>query len=197
MLGASSELASVMEFGFYHTRIHQTLIRLQSWAMNSMKWGQSSRTGILYNITCTVHGIGRNRITGHGSLLKVLRPTRHKIGHFGDVLPSILTEETNLTWITKRKPQAGRRKGRKNVVFCPCWPWPLTFVLDLQTRPSDWPNTSSMWIWRKSVHRFPRYFIHKQKNADGAKNRIFRSSLLAVNRQAKTQNAKPKQTHTN
>jgi len=23
---------------------------------------------------------------------------------------------------------------------------------------------SSMWIWRKSVQRFPRYFIHKQKN---------------------------------
>jgi len=27
----------------------------------------------------------------------------------------------------------------------------LTFDLDLQTRPSEGPNTSSVWIWRKSV----------------------------------------------
>ena len=27
----------------------------------------------------------------------------------------------------------------------------LTFCLDLETRPSEGPNTSSMWIWRKSV----------------------------------------------
>jgi len=39
----------------------------------------------------------------------------------------------------------------------------LTFDLDLQTRPSEGRNTSSVWIWRKSVQRFPRYFIHKQK----------------------------------
>jgi len=36
--------------------------------------------------------------------------------------------------------------------------------LDLQTRPSEGPNTSSMWIWRTSVQWFPRYFIHKQKS---------------------------------
>jgi len=27
----------------------------------------------------------------------------------------------------------------------------LTFDLDLQTCPSEGPNTSSMWIWLKSV----------------------------------------------
>jgi len=57
----------------------------------------------------------------------------------------------------------------------------LTFDLDLQTRPSEGQNTSSMSIWRKSVHRFPRYFIHKRKTqTDGAKNRTFRSSLRAA-----------------
>jgi len=50
--------------------------------------------------------------------------------------------------------------------FCPWWPWPLTFDLDLQTRPSQGPNTSSVWSWPKSVQRFPRYFIHKQKPTD-------------------------------
>jgi len=40
----------------------------------------------------------------------------------------------------------------------------LTFDRDLQTRPSEGSNTSSVWIWRKSVHRFSRYFIHKQKS---------------------------------
>ena len=65
--------------------------------------------------------------------------------------------------------------------FCFQWPWSLTFDLDLQTRPSEGPNTSSVWIWRKSVQRFPRYFIHKQKTqTDGAKNRTSRSSLRAV-----------------
>jgi len=53
----------------------------------------------------------------------------------------------------------------------------LTF--DLQTRPSEGPNTSFVWIWRKSVQQFRRYFIHKQKTqTDGAKkNRTFCSSL--------------------
>jgi len=48
--------------------------------------------------------------------------------------------------------------------FCP-W-WPLTFDIDLQTHPSERPNTFFTWIWRKSVQRFPRYFIHKQKTTD-------------------------------
>jgi len=36
----------------------------------------------------------------------------------------------------------------------------LTFDLDIQTYPRKGPNSSSLWIWRKSVQRFPRYFIH-------------------------------------
>ena len=49
-------------------------------------------------------------------------------------------------------------------------PVTLTFGLDLQTRPSEGPYTSSMWIWCKSVQRFPRYFTHKQKtHTDDAK----------------------------
>jgi len=34
----------------------------------------------------------------------------------------------------------------------------LTFKL---VRARD-PSTSSVWVWRKSVQRFPRYFIHTQ-----------------------------------
>jgi len=47
----------------------------------------------------------------------------------------------------------------------------LTFDLDLQTRPSEGPNTSCVRIWCKSVLRFWKYFIHKQKKpqTDGAK----------------------------
>jgi len=46
----------------------------------------------------------------------------------------------------------------------------LTFDLDLQTRPCERWNTSSVWIWRKSIQRFPGYFIHNQKETqiDGA-----------------------------
>jgi len=52
----------------------------------------------------------------------------------------------------------------------------LTFdLLDRQTCPSEGPNTSSAWIWRKSV-----VVIHKQKQTDGAKNRTFRISLRAA-----------------
>ena len=40
----------------------------------------------------------------------------------------------------------------------------LTFDLDIQTRPRKGPNMSSLWIWRKSIQRFPRYFIHKQES---------------------------------
>ena len=59
--------------------------------------------------------------------------------------------------------------------FCPWWPWPLIFDLDLQFHPSEGPNTLSVWIRCKSVQLFPRYFVHKQKTqTDGAKNRTFR-----------------------
>ena len=47
----------------------------------------------------------------------------------------------------------GPPKGPKNAVVVPG-------DLDLQTHPSEGPNTSSVWIWRN------RYFIHKQKNTD-------------------------------
>jgi len=51
-------------------------------------------------------------------------------------------------------------------VFCPWWPWSLTFDLDIQTHPRGEPNTSSLWIWCKSVQHFPRYLIHKQKKLE-------------------------------
>jgi len=40
----------------------------------------------------------------------------------------------------------------------------LTFDLYLETRPSGGPSTSYLWIRRKSVQRFSRYFIRKQKS---------------------------------
>jgi len=41
----------------------------------------------------------------------------------------------------------------------------LTFDLDLQTRPSERPNTSSaVWIWRKSFQQLPRYFTREEKS---------------------------------
>jgi len=40
----------------------------------------------------------------------------------------------------------------------------VTLAFDLQTRPSEGPNASSVWICLKSVQWFRRYFIHKQKN---------------------------------
>jgi len=39
----------------------------------------------------------------------------------------------------------------------------VTLTFDLQTRLSEGP--SSVWIWRKSLQRFPRYYIHKQKKS--------------------------------
>jgi len=78
---------------------------------------------------------------------------------------------------TARRPP----KRPKNSVFSLWWPWPFIFDLDLQTHPSEGRNTSSVWIWRKSVQRFPRYFIHERKShRHGAKNRTLRSSLRAV-----------------
>jgi len=38
---------------------------------------------------------------------------------------------------------------------------PVTLTFNLWPWPS---NTSSVWIWHKSVQRFSKYFIHKQKN---------------------------------
>jgi len=39
----------------------------------------------------------------------------------------------------------------------------LTFDLDLQTRPSEGPNTSSVWLWRESVQRVPEIFHTQTK----------------------------------
>jgi len=49
-------------------------------------------------------------------------------------------------------------KGPK-MPFYPWWPWPLTFdlALDLQTRPSEGPNTSS-------VQRFSRYYTQTKNH---------------------------------
>jgi len=54
---------------------------------------------------------------------------------------------------TARRPP----KEPKNAAFVPG-------DLYLQTRLSEGANTSSLQIWCKSVQRFPRYFIHKQKH---------------------------------
>ena len=72
------------------------------------------------------------------------------------------------------------RRPLKNAVFLSLWPWPLIYDLDIQTCPSDGSETSSLWIWRKSVQRFPIYFIHKQKRHSSAQNRTLSSSLRAV-----------------
>jgi len=42
------------------------------------------------------------------------------------------------------------------------------FDIDIETRPSEKPNTSFVWIWSKSVQRFSRYFIHKQNKSQTA-----------------------------
>jgi len=54
----------------------------------------------------------------------------------------------------------------------------LTFDRDIQTRPSQGPNMSSLWIWRKSVQPFQRHLFTKTRNkrtkkliTDSAKNR--------------------------
>ena len=57
----------------------------------------------------------------------------------------------------------------------------LTFDLDIQTPTSEGPSMFPLCIWRKSVQRFPMYFIHKQKITDSAKNRTLRNSMRAVN----------------
>jgi len=69
----------------------------------------------------------------------------------------------------------------------------LTFDLDIQTLPSEGPDTSSQWIWRKSIQRFPRYLMHKQNEnvTDGARNR----TLLACGNKPGLQCIK-KKTHT-
>jgi len=40
----------------------------------------------------------------------------------------------------------------------------VTLTFDIQSPPTEGPNTSSLWIWHKSVQRLTRYFAHKQKS---------------------------------
>ena len=81
---------------------------------------------------------------------------------------------------------AGRGWWESTARFLSLWPRSLTFDLGIQTLPSERSNTSSLWIWRKSVQRFQRYVTNKQnekkneKVTDGAKKQNLRSSLLAV-----------------
>jgi len=59
----------------------------------------------------------------------------------------------------------------------------LTLDTDIQTRQSEEPNMSSVWIWCKSIQRFQKYMNHKQTNkkvTDSAKTRTVRSLLRAV-----------------
>jgi len=71
------------------------------------------------------------------------------------------------------KLHAGHWKGQ-NVVFVPD-------DFELHTRPSEGPNTSSVWIWHKSIQRFRDIsYTQKKPHTDGAKNRNFHSSLGVV-----------------
>ena len=47
----------------------------------------------------------------------------------------------------------------------------LTFNLDIQTRPSKGPNTSSVWIWRQYIQQFPTHLIHKQTKKQSHRQR--------------------------
>jgi len=56
----------------------------------------------------------------------------------------------------------------------------LTFDLDIQTRPSEGPNKSSLWIWHKSIQWFLRYLRHKQTNKKVTNNAKTEPYLCAV-----------------
>jgi len=60
--------------------------------------------------------------------------------------------------VLPNKPHAGRRKGGKMPSLSL-----VTLTFDLQTCLRKGPNTSTVWIWCKSVQWFARCFIHKQK----------------------------------
>jgi len=54
-------------------------------------------------------------------------------------------------------PQAAERAEKCRLLSL------VTLTFDLQTSLSEGPNTSSLWIWHKSVQWFRRYFIHQKK----------------------------------
>ena len=65
--------------------------------------------------------------------------------------------------------------------FCPWWPWPLTFDLDIQTHPSEGSNTSSVWIWCKSVQRFLSSIVECESQESNAfrRFRAFGTQMVA------------------
>jgi len=65
--------------------------------------------------------------------------------------------------------------------------WPLTFDLDLQTRPSEGPNTSFLWIWHRSIQRFWRFHMQtKRPQTDVTGNRTFCGSMCMVKTKKET-----------
>jgi len=60
-----------------------------------------------------------------------------------------------------RKPVHRRNIGRKTPFLSLVT---LTFDLKIQNRPSEGPNTCSLWIWRNFVQQFRRYLTDEQKN---------------------------------
>jgi len=76
---------------------------------------------------------------------------------------------------TARRPPKGPRMSFLSRVTLTSDLW----FSNLRTRPSEGPNTSSVWIWRKSVQRFP-VRTQTKKVTDSAKNRTLRSWLRAV-----------------
>jgi len=68
-------------------------------------------------------------------------------------------------------------KGPKHDVFSLVI---LTFDLDIQNCPCEGPNTSSMWIWHKSIQSSRDISYTNKKVTDSAKNRTLCSSLRVV-----------------
>ena len=80
-------------------------------------------------------------------------------------------------------PNINRTQASERAEKCcslPWWPWSLTSDLAFQTPPSEGPNMSSVWIWRKSDHWFPKYFIHKQKHRVTAPKKQRLPQFIAV-----------------
>jgi len=105
----------------------------------------------------TGNSVGERRLTSNATLMVDRRDIWCKRLQNGDKL------EPNST---KHKPHARRPpKGPRNDVFVPgdldLWPLTLTFKL---VRASDQTRLPCEFgAMRKSVQRFPRYFIHQQK----------------------------------
>ena len=81
---------------------------------------------------------------------------------------------------TKHKPHAGHWKGQKMLFLSLMNPDLWVFDLDLRTRLSKGPNTSSLWIWCKSIQWCQDISYTNKKITDSTKNRTLRSSLCAV-----------------